>query len=106
MSVKSIDTQIMVARTADIARDTSHAAKRHEAAQEYLAFKEKINDAQNQTRIAKTPESRLSKLHDDKNGGGGQSGGEGAETGQGRKDEDPGEDMYVPSGDSTIDIKV
>ena len=106
MSVKSIDTQIMVARTTDFARDASAMQKRNEAVQDYLAFREKINDAQNQSRIAKTPESKLSKLDDDKNGSGANSGGSGSGTGKGKESEDSDEDMFVPSGDSIIDIKV
>ena len=106
MSVKSIDTQVMIARTADFARDTSATQKRHEVAQEYLAFREKINDAQNQSKVAKSPESELSKLHSDKNGGGANSGESGTNSGARKKGEDADEDMFVPSGDSIIDIKV
>jgi len=107
MSVKSIDTQIMIARTADISRDTSVLQKKPEVAQEYLAVQEKINDAQDQSRIAKTLETKLSELREDEAGGGGGTYGE---SGSGAEnDKEDGEldgDMLVPPGDSIIDIKV
>ena len=106
MSVKSIDTQIMIARTADISRDASTMHKRPEATQDYLAFREKINDAHNQSRVTKAPESQLSKLRNDKNGGGTYSGESGSENGKRKDDEDPEANMFVPAGDSIIDIKV
>jgi len=108
MSVKSIDTQIMMARTADFSRDTSAMQKKPEAAQEYLAVHKKINDAQEQTRVAKTPESRLSKMRNDEGGGGGGSFGGGSASGAKKdaKDEKTGMGMFVPADDSIIDIKV
>ena len=98
----------MMARTADFSRDASAVQKKPELSQEHLAFREKINDAQDQTRVAKTLESKLSKLHNDDGGGnsGGYGGGNAPGSGKDARDEKPGTDMFVPAGDSIIDIKV
>ena len=105
MSIKSIDTQIMIARTADFARDTSAIQKKPEITQEYLAVREKINDAQDQTRVAKTLESEKPELRPDE-GGGGAGGGGGSESGKKRKNDENEEDMLVPPSNSKIDIWV
>ncbi|MCL2126041.1 MAG: hypothetical protein FWH33_09060 [Oscillospiraceae bacterium] len=105
MSIKSIDTQIMVARTADMAKDTSAIQKKPEIAQEYLAVREKINDEQDQSRIAKTLDTRLSELRPDEEGGGnGGYDGQGSDP-DGRKRKDDA-DLLVPADDHIIDIKV
>ena len=105
MSIKGIDTQIMIARTADFAKDTSVIQKKPEIAQEYLAVREKINDAQDQTRVAKTLESEKPELRpDDGDGGGGGGGGSGS--GRKKKDSEPEADMLVPPSSSVIDIWV
>jgi len=106
MSIKSIDTQIMIARTAEYSRDTSAVQKKPEIAQEYLAAREKINDAQDQSRVAKTFESKLSELNPDEDGGGGGGGDGGSGTGKNKKDGESDEDMLVPPGKSVIDIRV
>ena len=108
MSIKSIDSQIMIARTADFSRDTSAMQKRPELAQDHLAFREKINDAQEQSRVAKTLESEMPEIKPDEDGGGNE-GYEGG-SGQGRdKDSDsdePGVSMFVPPSIHVIDIRV
>ena len=108
MSIKSIDSQIMIARTTEFSKDTSTVQKRPEIAQEYLAAREKINDAQDQSRVAKTFESKLSELRPDEDGGG--NGGGGGESGPGsgknKKDGETDPDMLVPPVKSVIDIRV
>ena len=106
MSIKSIDSQIMIARTTEFSRDTSAVQKRPEIAQEYLAAREKINDAEDQSRVAKTFESKLSELRPDEDGGGGAGGEGGSGTGKNKKDEESDPDMLVPPGKSVIDIRV
>ena len=105
MSIKSIDTQIMIARTADISRDASAAQKKPEVSQDYLAVREKINDAQDQSRVSKTLETEKQELRPDEDSGGGSAGYDGQ--GQGRnKKGNLDDDMLVPPGDSVIDIMV
>jgi len=108
MSIKSIDSQIMIARTTDFSRDSSTVQKRSEIAQEYLAAREKINDAQDQSRVAKTFESKLSELRPDGDGdgGGGGGGGGGSGSGKDKKESETDADMLVPPGKSVIDIRV
>ena len=107
MSVNSIDTQIMVARTADYSRDTSAIQRKPEISQEQLAFREKINDAQDQSRIAKMSESKLSELRDEESGGGaGYEGRRNPHSGGKEKGDTSGEDMFVPSAEHKIDITV
>ena len=52
MSIKSIDSQIMIARTTDFSRDNSAIQKKPELAQEFLAVQEKLTVAQDQSRVA------------------------------------------------------
>ena len=107
MSIKGIDAQIMVARTTDYVRDTSSLQKRPEVMQEHLATREKINDAQDQSKVIKTmeTETELDKLRPDEGGGGGgYSGNQNADREQKDIENDP--DMFVPPGNSTIDIRV
>ena len=105
MSIKSIDTQIMVARTADFSRDTSALQKRPEVSHDYQAIREKINDAQDQTRVAKSSDSQKPELHPDEGGGGGYDGGDGT----GREKEKSGKtdaDLLVSPSNNVIDIRV
>ena len=109
MSIKSIDSQIMIARTADFSRDASALQKRPEIAQDQLAFREKINDAQDQSRVAKALKTEMSKLRPDEDGGGGSAGygdGSDGEPGGNWKENETDMDMFVPPGDNVIDIKV
>ena len=108
MSIKSIDSQIMIARTADFSRDTSAILKKPEIAQDYLAVREKINDAQDQTRVAKTLESEKAELRPDEDGSGGgdYGGGSGSKSGKDKGKSGPDENMLVPPGDNVIDIRV
>ena len=108
MSIKSIDSQIMIARTADFSRDASAIQKRPEMAQDFQAFREKINDAQNQSRVAKTLDTQRPELHPDEGGSGGAEyfagSGQASEQDEGLVDSDT--DMFVPSEDCMIDIRI
>ena len=105
MSIKGIDTQIMIARSTDFIRDASDTQKRPEIVQDNLALREKITDAQDQTRVAKTLEAEHQRLDPDAGGSGGGSGG-GQGHGEGRKKDKPEAEMLVPPGSSKIDIRV
>ena len=108
MSIKGIDTQIMITRLADSVREASVMQKRPEVARDVLATKEKINDAVEQSRVAKTAESEMDKVRPDVDEGG--SGAYDGESGAGGRrdnwDEEPGADMIVPPGNNLIDIKI
>jgi len=108
VSIKGIDTQIMISRLPDNARDTSAIQKRPEVAQDTLAVKAKINDAEDQTRVAKTLETEMERIRPDVEGGsGGAYGGEGGSSPH--KEDDSGELEYgtlVPPEKHIIDITV
>jgi len=109
MSIKSIDTQIMINRSSDLARDASAMQKRPELQQEFLAAQQKIASAQSQSRVSGTTETEMEHIRTDVDGGsGGAQGGEGEdseseENGQGGQS---AKNMLVPPGNNLIDIKV
>ena len=104
MSIKGIDTQIMVARTTDFVRDTSAMQKKPELTQEFLAVQAKVNEAQDQSRVNKTTESEMQKLNvDDGGGSGGGGGGGGDRNGQ---DDEQQQEALVPPENHIIDIRV
>ena len=108
MSIKGIDTQIMISRLPDTSRDTSALQKRPEVAQDTLAVKAKVNDAEDQTRVAKTAESEMEKIRSDVDGGSGA--GYGSEGGPGHEknglidESDP--DLLIPPENHIIDITI
>ena len=82
MSIKGIDTQIMITRSADFARETSNVQRQPEANQEHLAIQHKIESSQDQSRVASLSESEMEEIRtdaDEERSGGGGGGGSGAE---------------------------
>lgn len=110
MSIKAIDTQIMITRLSDSVREASAMHKRPEMAQDLLATRQRINDAEQQSRVAKTTESEMEQVRTDVDEGGNGSGGYEGDGGsnQDEKDrfEEPGKDLYVPAGNYLIDISI
>ena len=108
MSIKSIDSQIMMARTTDISRDTSALQKRPEVAQDTLAAQERINAAQDQSRIAETMESEMTEIRPDEDGAGGgeYEGGHGHGSEEDDEEAGPVLNMYVPASNNVIDIRI
>jgi len=108
MSIRGIDTQIMINRSPDMAKDASAIQKRPELQQEFLAAAQKAADAQAQSKVSRTTEAEMERIRTDVDGGGnGAAGGEG--DGSESKDNEKGEpdkDMLVPPGNNVIDIKV
>ena len=107
MSIKSIDSQIMIARTSDFARDNSAVQKKPEISQDYLAAQEKINEAQEQSRVAGTPESEQADIRPDEDGGGSGAYDDGApESDRDSDSSDAEANFLVPPGNNVIDIRV
>jgi len=81
MSIKGIDTQIMVQRTTDFVREASSAQRHPEAAQEHLAAQGKIESNVDQSRVAATTESEMEEIRTDvdEEGSGASGGGSGQE---------------------------
>ena len=106
MSIKAIDSQIMIARSADFAQDASAAQRRPEVAQMHQAKQERLNDALDQTRVLKSDDAQKSEFHPDDGGGGsaGYGGGEGG--GEGKNAKGSKQELLVPTVEHIIDIKV
>jgi len=107
MSIKGIDTQMMITRLADNVRETSAMQKKPEVTQEFLAVQGQINDAQDQGRVLRTSESEMEQIRtdvDEESGGGG--GGESAADHKAREEDEFAPGMLVPPGNNIIDIKI
>ena len=108
MSIKGIDTQIMINRSSDLVRDASAMQKRPEIQQDFLAAQQKIASAQSQSKVAATSEAEMEEIRTDVDGGsGGAYGGEGEDS-ESEEDEQSqsAKNMLVPPGNYTIDIKI
>ena len=109
MSIRGIDTQIMITRSSDFAKDASAMQKRPEVTQDYQAIHARQNEAVQQKRVQHTSESEMERLRADEDGGN-----EGAYDGQGgdrengdqAQEEQIGPGMIVAPGNHMIDIKV
>jgi len=108
MSIKGIDTQIMMTRLTDNIREASVLQKRPEVAQAVLAAKGKTNDAEEQTRVVKMSETEMEKIRTDvdEDGGGGYGGEEESSPGEDVWYDEVDPDMIVPPGDYIIDITI
>lgn len=108
MALRGIDTQIMVTRSADFARDASVMVKRPELTQEQFAAIQKMNAAHEQKKVLETAEAEMDQIRADKDGGGNSGGGEGSFGGGGfdGEEEAPSGGMFVPASDHVIDITI
>lgn len=108
MSIKGIDTQIMISRLPDNSKDTSAVQKKPEVWQDQLGQQSKINDAQMQSKVAKTSESEMEAIRPDVDEGGSGAGGyDGSQgSGRGEEDEKPKPGMLVPPDRHIIDITI
>ena len=108
MSIKGIDTQMMITRLPDNAKDTSALQKRPELVQDQLAAQTRVNDAQLQSKVIKTSESEMEQIRTDVDGesGGGYGGGEGSGQGKDARNEEPKPGTLVPPEIHIIDIKI
>ena len=109
MSIRGIDTQIMITRATDFVRETSSVQRQPEVAQEHLAAQTKVNSAQDQSRVTATTESEMEHIRTDVDGeGSGAAGGEGS----GRENEEMTEEqqaelLVAPAAyDQLIDIMI
>ena len=109
MSIRGIDTQIMITRTPDISKDTSVVQQRPEINQQILAEQRKIFVAQDQKRVQVLEETEMDRIRTEEDGGG--SGGYGGSGGRGYKereetDENGRPGFYVPAGNNIFDIRI
>jgi len=110
MSIKGIDTQIMITRSSDFVKDTSAIQRHPETSQEHLAAQSKLDSAQDQSRVAATTESEMENIRTDVDGeGSGAAGGGGGGSGDGEEDteeEQINATLLVPPGNNIIDITI
>ena len=107
MSIRGIDSQIMITRSPDVARDASAIQKRPEVTQDYQAIATKVSDAHDQKRVKETSESEMERLHADKDGSGnGKYSGEGGDgSGKDNNNDDTEPGLLVAPGNNKIDIR-
>ena len=108
MSIKGIDTQIMITRLTDNVRDTSVLQKRPEVEQNQLAEQGRVYDAQQQSKVVKMAASEMEKIRTDVDGGSGGAAGGGE--GSGERREDPDDELELktlaPPDQHIIDIRI
>ena len=107
MSIKGIDAQMMITRLPDNVREASAIQKRPEVAQDVLAAQQRLNDAQDQSKVAKTTESEMENIRTDvEEGRGGSYGGEGNSGKKEDKPDDIEQELKVSPSCNIIDIKI
>jgi len=109
MAVRGIDTQIMVTRSADLARDVGALVKKPELTQEQLAALHKMTAALDQKKVMQATQPEMDKVRTDEDRGHSdtyQGSSEESSYEEDNQREKPSSEMYVPPGDNVIDIKV
>lgn len=71
MSIKGIDTQIMVTRSSELAKESSNQLRRTDLMQDYLNVHAAELERHKQKMVLKTVATEQAKLHTDKDGSGG-----------------------------------
>ena len=109
MSIRGIDTQIMITRLPDFSKDASVVQQRPETNQQILAEQQKINAAQEQTQVKALEESEREEVRTEEDGSrGNEYDGSGGHKPDEEEDPDdfmkPG--MYVPPSNNILDIMV
>ena len=80
MSIRGIDTQIMITRTTDFVRETSNMQRHPELSQQHLADQGKADSVHDQSRVIATTEAENEEIKPDADGSG--SGAAGGGSGQ------------------------
>jgi hypothetical protein len=109
MSIRGIDTQIMITRATELVRETSNALRHPETTQNHLAAQGKIESTHDQSRVAATTESDMENVRTDVDGSGsGAAGGDGSKKGEGELTEEQQAELLVAPSDiiHLIDITI
>ena len=109
MAIRGIDTQIMMNRLPDNVKDTSELLKRPEVLQDLLGNQGRLNDAQDQSRVAKLSEAEMEQIRADVDESSANDY-EGSES-QRRENEEETEkkaaqELYVPKERHIVDIRI
>ena len=99
MSIRAIDTQMMVTRTTDMVREASPLLKNPENFQAQLATLGMQESAQNQTKVLATTEADMENIKADEDGSG-----NGAAGGGGDSDSEEDGDSYNQNKDSELRV--
>lgn len=108
MSIKGIDTQMMITRAAELTNEASVQVRKGDMSQEFLAIHQKAvaeHDQQSVKGPQKAEQADV-KLDQDGSGSGAASSGGGRGSGQREDDRPDPLDQLVPGGQNTIDIKI
>jgi len=101
MSIRGIDTQIMITRATDLIRETSSAQRHPETSQEYMAAQAKAESTHDQSRVSATVEAEMENIRTDVDGrGSGAAGGEGSQE-EHEMTEEQQKELLVPPSDET-----
>lgn len=107
MSIRGIDTQIMITRSADLARETSAAQNNPRFSQDFMAAQNIRDSAENQSRVLATDEAILEEMKPDSEGSGsGAAGGEGRERGEEELTEEQQKELLVAPADHDYIIDI
>jgi len=109
MSIRNIDTQMMITRQVDFSRDTSNIQRHPEVAQEHLAAQSKVESAQEQSRVHETTETENEEIRTDVDGeGSGAAGGGGSGREEDEMTEEQKKELLVAPAlyDQIIDITI
>ena len=108
MSIRGIDTQIMITRTPDVSRDASIVQQRPETNQAILAEQQKILVSQERTRVKETEETEMDNVRTDEDGSGDNEyeGSESKHPEEEEKDEFGRPGLYVPASNNILDIRI
>ena len=107
MSIRGIDTQIMITRSPDFARENSAVQQRPEVNQQQLAEQQKVTAAQEQSRVKGTEEAEMEGIRTDEDGGGNSEyDGQGGHAPEEEEDEFSQPGMFVPPSNNILDIRI
>jgi len=108
MSIRGIDTQMMITRATDFVRETSSIQRHPETTQEHLAAQTKIESSHDQSRVNATTESEMENIRTDEEGEGSGAAGGGKKQNEDEKPEDQASELLVPPSDrpNIIDIMI
>jgi len=100
MSIRGIDTQMMITRATDLIRETSSAQRHPETSQEFAAAQQKAESNLDQSRVSATVEAEMENIRTDVDGSGsGAAGGEGSQDEEEEMTEEQKKELLVPPSD-------
>jgi len=100
MSIRGIDTQMMIARATEVVRETSSLQRHPETTQEHIAAQTKTDSSLDQSRVAATTEAEMENIRTDVDGSGsGAAGGEGSEQNEEEMTDDQKAELLVAPSD-------